>query len=379
LNLHSAGMACDQFITGIPPYPNQYSGRGIVICGGGVKYFTNAWVCINMLRRLCCGLPMQLWHLGEHELDERMESLLTPLGVQCIDAGKLRKKFPARRLGGWELKPYAILHSSFREVLFLDADNVPVANPEFLFDSPQFHSTGAIYWPDYNHTKNEKLAAIWRSCGLRPPREREFETGQILVDKQRCWPALRLTLWFNENSDFYYRYLHGDKETFHLAFRKLKKSYALVPTPIHTLPGVMCQHDFQRRRLFQHRNTDKWDFFLHNKRIKDFWFENECRQDLRELQRIWDGKSSAAKIRVKAQARLKPRSVKIATILVSHPSTKSLSQQTLKNLAKTDWIDQPLPVEIDSPNDRPQPENTILLDRSWMRNDGLFMGTAAKI
>src|SRR5260370_40933213 len=89
LNLHCAGMACDQFITSIPPYPNQYSGRGIVICGGGVKYFTNAWVCIHMLRRLGCGLPVQLWHLGKHELDERMESLLAPLGGQFLDSGKL--------------------------------------------------------------------------------------------------------------------------------------------------------------------------------------------------------------------------------------------------------------------------------------------------
>jgi len=272
----------------------------VVICGGGVKYFTNAWVCINMLRRLGCGLPVQLWHLGNHELDARMESLLVPLGVQCIDAGRLRKKFPARRLGGWELKPYAILHSSFRDVLLLDADNVPVSNPEFLFDTPQFHTTGAIFWPDYKHSKNEKLIAIWRSCGMRPPREQEFETGQILVDKQRCWHALRLALWFNENSDFYYQYLHGDKETFHLAFRKLQKSYVLVRTPIHTLPGVMCQHDFEGRRLFQHRNTDKWNLFLRNKRIKDFWFEEECRQDLLDLQRVWDGKlSSASKTGIK--------------------------------------------------------------------------------
>jgi len=151
------------------------------------------------------------------------------------------------------------------------------------------------------------LIAIWRSCGMRPPGEREFETGQILVDKQRCWHALRLALWFNENSDFYYQYLHGDKETFHLAFRKLKKSYALVRTPIHTLPGVMCQHDFEGRRLFQHRNTDKWDLFLHNKRIKDFWFEKECRQDLLGLQRVWDGKlSSVSKTGIKSDSVEKP-------------------------------------------------------------------------
>src|SRR6266446_5865383 len=200
--------------------PDRYEGRGIVICGGGVRYFTNAWVCVQMLRRLGCALPIQLWHLGAKEMDGRMQALVAPLGVECVDAFKSRKKYPVRRLHGWELKPYAILHCRFREVLFLDADNVPVVNPEFLFDTPRYQASGAIFWPDYEAGKNEKLTAIWRSCGMRQPDEPEFETGQIVVDKRRCWRALRLSLWFNEHSDFYYRYLHGDKETFHLAFRK---------------------------------------------------------------------------------------------------------------------------------------------------------------
>src|ERR1051325_2780671 len=279
LNLHNAGMALERFIEcGMrnslsPPLCPPLNGRvakslrsgarsggqsefraphstlcGIVICGGGVRYFTSAWVCINMLRRLGCALPIQFWHLGDQELDEQMASLLHPLGVECVDAFKMRKKLPVRRLGGWQLKPYALLHSPFREVLLLDADNVPVVNPEFLFDTPQFRRAGAVFWPDYHYREGAKAAAIWKSCGLRQPRELEFEAGQILVDKQRCWPALRLALWFNENSDFYYDHLYGDKETFHLAFRKLKQPYALVPHPIHTLKGTMCQHDFAGRR-----------------------------------------------------------------------------------------------------------------------------------
>jgi len=223
-------------------------------------------------------------------MDGRMKALVAPLGVECVDASKERRKFPARILHGWELKPYAILHSPFREVLLLDADNVPVVDPEFLFDTREFQANGAIFWPDYDYPKNEKVLAIWRSCGLRVPPEREFETGQILVDKERCWKALCLCMWFNENSDFYYQYLHGDKETFHLAFRKLGKSYSLVQQPIHSLEGVMCQHDFQGRRIFQHRNGDKWDPFLLNKRIEDFWFEEECRDYVTQLRRLWDGR-----------------------------------------------------------------------------------------
>jgi len=122
LSLHNAQMACERYLQTIPEYPGDCRGRGIVICGGGVRYFTNAWVCINMLRRLGCRLPVELWHLGPRELDRKMKGLLAPLGVECVDAFRVRQKHPVRKLGGWELKPYAILHCPFEEVLLLDAD-----------------------------------------------------------------------------------------------------------------------------------------------------------------------------------------------------------------------------------------------------------------
>jgi ADP-heptose:LPS heptosyltransferase len=350
LNLQSAGGACERFIRTIPSYPDRYQGRGIVICGGGVRYFTGAWVCISMLRRLGCRLPIQLWYLGRKELDSQMERLVAPLGVECVDASKVRREFPARILGGWALKPYAIVQSPFREVLLLDADNVPVVDPEYLFDTPQFKSSGAIFWPDYPAWQSSRARAIWRSCGLRLPNEPEFESGQIAVDKRRCWGALCLSIWFNENSDFFYQHLHGDKETFHLAFRKLKKSYALVPKPIHPLEGTMCQHDFEGRRIFQHRNMDKWDLFLRNKRVDDFWFEKDCRADVVQLRGRWHGgigqgvKGWTGAI---VPAKLRGQPLKIVAVIISGLERNETRRQTLDNLARTDWDGAPLLVQID--------------------------------
>jgi hypothetical protein len=287
LNMHNAGMECDAFIRRMAPYPDSHHGRGIVLCGGGPKYFPCAWVCIKMLRYLGCQLPIQLWHLGSREVTSELAKLLSPLKVECVDALRVRKQFPARRLQGWELKPYSILHSSFREIVFLDADNVPTVDPSFLFETSEYKATGAIFWPDYS-SPNKKALPIWRSTGLSQPTEREFETGQIVLNKETCWRALCLTMWFNENSDFYYRYLHGDKETFHLAFRKLRKSYALVPKSIKSLQGTMCQHDFSGRRIFQHRNTLKWDL-IHNPRVRGFLFEDLCLRFLAQLKGKWNG------------------------------------------------------------------------------------------
>jgi ADP-heptose:LPS heptosyltransferase len=351
LNLPGAGMACERFIKTIPSYPGRYDGRGIVVCGGGVRYFPSAWVCVNMLRRLGCSLPIQLWFLGRKEMDSRMKALVAPLGVECVDAAGMRKKFPARILQGWELKPYALLHSPYREVLLLDADNVPVINPQFLFTTPEFHATGAIFWPDFLRGKGKKAIAIWRSFGLQMPDELEFESGQIVLDKQRCWRALCLSWWINDNSDFFYRHLHGDKETFHLAFRKLKTAYSLVQKPIHPLPGVMCQHDFLGRRLFQHRNTEKWDLFF-NKRIQGFRREKQCLAYISDLRRAWDGRiNTGAQWKALAESKRIRRTIKIEAMMISCRERDELRRRTLENLAKTDWGDMPLHIHFDSPAD----------------------------
>src|SRR4029453_2174085 len=96
------------------------------------------------------------------------------------------------------------------------ADNVPVRNPEYLFDAEPYRQRGAVFWPDYGRLAPTR--AIWRICGVPYRDEPEFESGQILLNKRRCWRALQLTMHMNEHSDFYYNYVYGDKETFHMAW-----------------------------------------------------------------------------------------------------------------------------------------------------------------
>ena len=38
------------FIASIGDYPDIYHGRGVVMCGGGRTYFTNAWLAISSTR-----------------------------------------------------------------------------------------------------------------------------------------------------------------------------------------------------------------------------------------------------------------------------------------------------------------------------------------
>lgn len=278
---HRASREVIQAVRGACPGGDE--GRGIVIAAGGEGYLTCAWVCASLLRRNGCRLPIQVWHRGEEEVAGKWKRIFKEhIGsIEFQDAFEVRRRHPARILNGWELKPYAILHCPFREVVFLDADNVPLIDPQALFESPEYREDGAIFWPDYGRLAPSR--EIWDLCEVEYRDEPEFETGQIVVDKSRHWPALRLAMHYNEHSDFYYRFIHGDKETFHMAWRRLGASYAMPPNGIHPLDATMCQHDFQGRIIFQHRNMAKWTLRGENRRIAGFQREEECLELIERL------------------------------------------------------------------------------------------------
>ena len=270
-----------------PIHRTVSKGAGSSFAGGGVKYLPCAWVCVRMLRWLGCTLPIELWHLGEREMPAEVRELLAPHGVTCMDARTLLPKHPARRLHGWELKCYAILHSRFAEVLLLDADNVPVIDPTYLFDAPEYREKGAVLWPDFERLHRDR--PIWEMLGIEYRDEPETESGQLLIDKAASWRALNVAWHLNDYSDFYYRYFYGDKETFHLGWRAAGAEYAQPGRGIYALPATMCQHDFQGRRVFQHRNFAKWTLHAPNRRIHGFQHEEQCLAFLDELRAGWDG------------------------------------------------------------------------------------------
>jgi hypothetical protein len=203
-------------------------------------------------------------------------------------------------------------------------------------------------WPDFGRFR--KAEPIWRSCGLELPAEPEFESGQLLVDKGRCWPALRLALWFNEHSDFYYQYLHGDKDTFSLAFHKLHTSYQLVPHPPEPFPGGMYQQDFDGRRLFQHRTVSKWTLMPRNPRFSGFQHEETCLADLHQLRQCWDGRLKWLRAQVSARSRWRRThrgTPTVAAWMITCPERDETRQETLASLSASDWPDLPLQVLAD--------------------------------
>jgi Mannosyltransferase putative len=271
------------------PYPTgRFADRGIVICGGGARILTCAWVAINVLRRVVdCQLPIQLWHIGPGELGELEAALFGELDIEIVDALEVRRTWPARTLGGWELKPYALVNSRFEQALLLDADNVVVTDPEFLFELPEFARTGALFWPDLERLKADN--PIWELCRVPFRSEPAWETGQLLVDKSRCWHALQIALHMNMHSELFYPHTAGDKETFHLAWLLANAGYAMPDHPARRTATGIYQRGFDGRILFQHRNTAKWRLSGWNLHADEFRYQSECLGFIAALRQRWSG------------------------------------------------------------------------------------------
>jgi hypothetical protein len=288
LTCHNAAQLASHFVDTIPNYPDHFDGCGIVICAGGIKYNPCAWVLVRLLRHLGCQLPIEIWHAGNIECDPQWTALISRYDVVCRDALKTREQHPHPRLRGWPIKPYAILHSRFEEILFLDADNVPVKDPTFLFECQRYDETGAVFWPDIEQSITPPDSPLWQLFGVPYQAGPDQESGQILINKSRCWKALNLCNWYNEHADFYYRHVYGDKDTFRFAWQRLGQPISWIPTRVSLeMPHTLLQHDFAGNVLFQHRFGHKWSLFRNNPKIPGFEHEDLCLSFLNELRQLW--------------------------------------------------------------------------------------------
>ncbi len=274
----------------LAPYPERrFSGRGVVICAGGPMLFTNAYVLAHVLRNaLGCRLPIEVWHFGDAETSPRMATLLGELDVATIDATAELTKRPAAIADGWQLKIYALMGSAFEQALLLDADNVPARNPVDVFDAPRFRETGAVLWPDVVDIVAEN--PIWRACGLEPRTVPAIESGQVLIDKSKCWGALQAVLHLNENAAQYYRFVYGDKDTWLMGFLLTGSPHALIPVrPIADGNWALYQRDFDGGVLFQHRTGCKWRYAGSQDALPGFVGAVACEMALETLRRRWNG------------------------------------------------------------------------------------------
>lgn len=276
-------------------FPNNV---GIVTIGGG-RYTVLLMTMIAKLRDTGTSLPIEVIIPPEDEGDDDFCNVILPKwNGKCVFfkdvlPDELNKKL---MLQSYQIKPLAVLLSSFKKILFLDADNYAMKDLDHIFESEPFIENGLIVWPDYwrrvtppayykiadiNISKKKRIRNI--NDDITPPsyydnklKDRDHllkevpmhdlegtipdptsESGQMVIDKVKHFHTLLLSLYYNlYGPSWYYQIFsqgtsgQGDKETFIAAAHALNKPYYQVTTSLG-LKGFFYENEFRGIGLLQ--------------------------------------------------------------------------------------------------------------------------------
>ena len=282
------------FRAGLGAYPpNAFGGRGIAMVGGGSKYTALGLLGVLQLRRRGCSLPVEMFFAADEFPTGDLIEDLGELGVRARklprpgadgDAGADGGDDGPYGLGRFALKVVALLAASFEEVLLLDTDNLPLADPEFIFDDPGYAAAGNVLWPDFwfpTPAPDWFLVAgleAEEGAGEGAPAGRTTESGQLVFDKRRHWAALQFVFFLNAG-DVYYKLLsdymgQGDKETFAAGLRLAGGAVNLLRPEVAAAGRFQrscqlwagftaCSEEFGGSAMLQHA-PDGAPLFLHS-------------------------------------------------------------------------------------------------------------------
>ncbi|KAK6527895.1 hypothetical protein TWF281_009160 [Arthrobotrys megalospora] len=209
-------------------------GRGIVLSAGDAQA-PFLLTSIPSFRKLGCKLPIEIMYLGDSDLSEDYRAELEQFeGVVTRDISAMVSD-DGWRLAGWAAKPFAMLLSSFREVMFIDADSLFFKNPEILFEDEEYKKHGALFFKDRiimpenkkrwlqqiipkPISKNVRQTRLWTGESGH-----QQESGVVVVDKWQHFVAMMMVTRMNgpdrdgnESKGIVgvYDLVYGDKETF---------------------------------------------------------------------------------------------------------------------------------------------------------------------
>lgn len=279
--------------------------KGIVIIGGG-KYSWLSYLVIRQIRLTGSTLPIELFIPSKDEYEKKFcEKLLPKYNARCnvVEERIVKTLSKDFKVGGYQFKMLAFLTSRFENILYIDSDNFPVKNVDYLFEEELFTKNGLILWPDaWSRTTNPKYYDIANIevkenkiryseydknqaqkeglSDVKPLEEYTFansnfhdfegtlpnpasETGMILINKTKQLKTLLLAFYYNLlGPDFYYPLMtqgsagEGDKETFIAAAHVMKQPWHQTLKPFKWV-GYKNRNtmEFDSKALFHYDPT----------------------------------------------------------------------------------------------------------------------------
>lgn len=272
---NTAAVQLFPFLKQLPSHPNSQTpltdirssfvpdSAGIVISVGdkNIRYAGHLLVCL--LHVVGTRLPIQIFYAGDDDLSKDNRDFLTslvnaapgkfsrsPATAPIIEFVNVLSIFDDTTLklkeGGWAIKPFAALSSTFERVVLLDADAVFLKSPDLLLEQTAFQQTGALLFHDrllWQHSYPERHE--WYHSQIKRPSKtlqqskvwteeyaEEADSGVVVIDKRRTdvFMALLHICWQNSydvREEVTYKLTYGDKETWWMGFEMAGATYEM--------------------------------------------------------------------------------------------------------------------------------------------------------
>ena len=212
-------------------------------------------------------LPVEVFLGTRSEYEpEICERVFPALNARCVLIPAFLSPPLSPEITHYQLKSLALLFSTFRHVLYLDSDSIPLLDPTGLFAEPPYANTGLVLWPDFWKATEDPV--FWNISGVAdfpkdlPPTG--CEAGQILVDKRRHMQTVLLAAYYNVwGPGWYYELLsqgalgQGDKETFLTAAVVLGAKWTRVKKPVEMVGYMQSGKGFKGSGMVQFHPGDE--------------------------------------------------------------------------------------------------------------------------
>ena len=235
----------------------SYSGKGIVTASGG-KFLSQSYVSISILRKNGCSLPIEMFYADKDEIDDVTKQRFCKLYDNNITFINIQDcpMFSNYDAHNFSIKSIAVYLSKFSEIIWMDADIIPLMNFEKLFvdnDNSHYKRLGHYFNNDifsykkYHNEFTEKTSNLfskfkYKMCEGEP----ETDSGLFMLHKNYLHKDIvKYFLLLNVNRHIVYNHVYGDKELFKLSFHLTNTPY----TTLDAFPHLIGKH-FEKDEIF---------------------------------------------------------------------------------------------------------------------------------
>ncbi|KAE8447842.1 hypothetical protein EG329_010071 [Mollisiaceae sp. DMI_Dod_QoI] len=227
----------------------QRGSRGIVIPVGSKDFRYAYHLVLNIRTVLQSKLPIQVVYAGDDDLPSLMREKFLVMG-EDINFLNILQILDNKSMGlgkDWAIKAFAVLASTFEQVILLDADSIFFKKPEVLFEQTGYKETGALFFHDrllWQHGFQERHKWWKEQMEHQEPSEtllkskvwmddyaEEADSGVVVLDKSKLpvFMGLLHVGWQNMKiirEEVTYKMMYGDKESWWFGLELCSVHYA---------------------------------------------------------------------------------------------------------------------------------------------------------